>query len=188
MRKIIRLGDSTSHGGTVVSASSHMLVGGKPVARLGDKCTCPKRGHNNCVIVEGDTNWTIDGIPVALEGHKISCGAVLICSSPNTGREELGTPTANFFHPSSGVNMDHAGLTSSNTNGSEAFDEQVHLTTEPSINLECFPYYIATRDGRKYSGRADARGALPRINTEGAEEYTVYWGDEALAKLHSDNT
>lgn len=87
MRKVIRLGDDTSHGGKVVSATSHVTVGGKPVARLGDKCTCPKRGHNNCVIVEGDTAWTIDGIPVALEGHKISCGAVLVSSAPNNGRE-----------------------------------------------------------------------------------------------------
>jgi uncharacterized Zn-binding protein involved in type VI secretion len=87
MRKVIRLGDDTSHGGKVVSATSHVTVGGKPVARLGDKCTCPKRGHNNCVIVEGDSAWTIDGIPVALEGHKISCGAVLVSSAPNNGRE-----------------------------------------------------------------------------------------------------
>lgn len=86
MQKIIRLGDSTSHGGKVVSATSHMTVGGIPIARLGDKCTCPKRGHNNCVIVEGDPNWTVDGIPVALEGHKTSCGAVLVSSAPNNGR------------------------------------------------------------------------------------------------------
>jgi len=59
MRRIIRLGDKTSHGGTVVSATSHVTVGGIPVARVGDKCTCPKKGHNNCVIVEGDPNWTV---------------------------------------------------------------------------------------------------------------------------------
>ena len=86
MPKVIRLGDSTSHGGEVVSATSHILVQGKPVARLGDKCTCPKRGHNNCVIVEGDSNWLVEGVPVALEGHKISCGAVLVSTMPNTGR------------------------------------------------------------------------------------------------------
>ena len=86
MRKVIRLGDSTSHGGVVVSATSRYTVGDIAVARLGDKCTCPKKGHNSCVIVEGDSNWTIDGIPVALEGHKTSCGAVLLSTSPNAGR------------------------------------------------------------------------------------------------------
>lgn len=87
MQKIIRLGDSTSHGGKVVSATRHVTIGGIPVARLGDKCTCPKCGHNNCVIVAGDSAWTIEGIPVALEGHKISSGAVLISTAPNNGPE-----------------------------------------------------------------------------------------------------
>lgn len=86
MRKVIRLGDSTSHGGAVVSATSRYTIGDIAVARLGDKCTCPMIGHSSCVIVEGDSNWTIDGIPVALEGHKTSCGAVLLSSSPNAGR------------------------------------------------------------------------------------------------------
>ena len=88
MRRVIRLGDRTSYGGYVVSATSRFTVMGIDVARLGDKCTCPKKGHNNCYIVEGDPNWTIDGVPVALEGHELSCGAVLISSMPNAGRED----------------------------------------------------------------------------------------------------
>lgn len=86
MRRVIRLGDRTSHGGQVVTASTLSTVDGRGVARLGDKCTCPKKGHDNCVIVEGDPNSTIEGRPVALEGHKTSCGAVLLSSSPNSGR------------------------------------------------------------------------------------------------------
>lgn len=78
MRHVIRLGDATSHGGAVVSASAQLEIMGRPVARLGDRCTCPKRGHDNCVIVEGDPDWLIDGVPVALEGHRTSCGAVLL--------------------------------------------------------------------------------------------------------------
>jgi len=84
--KIIRLGDPTSHGGKVVSATSHLKIMDLPVARLGDACTCPLPGHNNCVIVEGDSTWLIDGIPVALEGHKTSCGAHLIATIPNAER------------------------------------------------------------------------------------------------------
>ncbi len=79
-RPYIRLGDSTSHGGTVISATARMTIDGIPVARLGDQCTCPIPYHYNCVIVEGDMNNVFDGIPVALEGHKTSCGATLIPS------------------------------------------------------------------------------------------------------------
>ncbi|MDR3413620.1 MAG: PAAR domain-containing protein [Formivibrio sp.] len=86
MPNVIRLGDATSHGGVVVSASGTYSAMEKPIARLGDRCTCPIKGHGGCVIAEGDSNWTIDGVPVALEGHKTSCGASLISSSGNCNK------------------------------------------------------------------------------------------------------
>lgn len=87
MKKVIRLNDPTSHGGKVLSATAtHFTVGGIAVARVGDRCSCPVKGHSNCVIVEGDPHHTIDGIPVAYEGHKTSCGAVLISTVPNFGK------------------------------------------------------------------------------------------------------
>lgn len=39
------LGDKTTHGGQVLSASSTMIVNGKKVALIGDKVSCPKKGH-----------------------------------------------------------------------------------------------------------------------------------------------
>lgn len=178
MQKIIRLGDATSHGGKVVSATSHMTVGGLPIARLGDKCTCPKRGHNNCVIVEGDTAWTIDGIPVALEGHKTSCGAVLISSAPNAGREEWGADAGNAA----------ATGASSLNNGSALpfqtaqFDEQVRLQIQDNPGSGV-PYYVETTDGRSFSGYTSTDGKLPRIATTDEEEYVVYFYDEALSHM-----
>lgn len=82
MRKVICVGDSTSHGGKVISSGApHFTVDGKPVAVLGDKCTCPIVGHGGvCAIIEGDSEHTIDGVPVAYEGHKTSCGATLMAS------------------------------------------------------------------------------------------------------------
>jgi uncharacterized Zn-binding protein involved in type VI secretion len=83
MRNVIRLGDPTSHGGKVESVSAtHFTVGGIPVARVGDKCSCPIKGHDNCTIAEGDPHHVIDGIAVAHDGHKTTCGATLI---PTTG-------------------------------------------------------------------------------------------------------
>lgn len=87
MRNVIRLGDATSHGGMVVSVSaSHVTVEGIAVARLGDVCSCPIKGHDNCTIAEGDPHHVVDGVPVAYAGHKTSCGAVLIASTGNLGR------------------------------------------------------------------------------------------------------
>jgi uncharacterized Zn-binding protein involved in type VI secretion len=86
MRGVIRLNDPTSHGGKVVSAAPNSSVMGVAVARKGDRCSCPQRGHGNCVIAEGDPEVLIDGVPVAFEGHRTSCGAMLISTMPTSGR------------------------------------------------------------------------------------------------------
>lgn len=81
MRKVIRLGDGTSHGGKVISTSApQFTVNGKPVACLGDKCSCPLPGHGVGTIIEGDDKHTVGGIPVAYEGHRTSCGAILLAN------------------------------------------------------------------------------------------------------------
>ena len=82
MKKVIRIGDQSSHGGVVVSGASKTMMFGKAVALLGDKVSCPIPGHGVCPIVEGDPGWLVDGKPVALEGHKTACGAALISSMP----------------------------------------------------------------------------------------------------------
>lgn len=82
-RAVIRLGDDTSHGGKVITASARMTIDGIPVALWGDRCSCPIDGHDTCVICEGEPEALYDGIPVALEGHKTDCGAVLIPTQLN---------------------------------------------------------------------------------------------------------
>ena len=82
MRKVIRLGDSTSHGGKVISTSApHLTVDGQPVVCIGDKCTCPLPGHGIGTIIESDDKHTVNGKGVAYEGHRTSCGAVLLATS-----------------------------------------------------------------------------------------------------------
>ena len=86
MKKVIRIGDQTSHGGVVISGAAKTSMFGKQVALLGDQVSCPQKDHGVCPIVEGDPNWLIDGKPVALEGHKTACGAALISSMPELGK------------------------------------------------------------------------------------------------------
>lgn len=86
MKNVIRLGDITSHGGTVLAASGTASVHGIAVARKGDTCMCPLSGHSPCVIAEGDPMVLIDGVPVAFQGHKTTCGALLISSVQTSGK------------------------------------------------------------------------------------------------------
>lgn len=87
MSRVIRLGDATSHGGKVVGIKAPLVtVEGIGVARVGDACSCPIAGHDNCTIAEGDPHHLVDGVCVAYEGCKTTCGAVLIASTANLSR------------------------------------------------------------------------------------------------------
>ena len=85
-KKIIRVGDSTDHGGTVISGDPKRRLNGKSIARKGDLVDCPQkypngRPHGVNAIIEGDENNKLNGVPVALEGHKTECGCKLIGSA-----------------------------------------------------------------------------------------------------------
>ena len=81
MKNVIRLGDSTTHGGKVLSASaSHFKVQGVPVACVGDTCSCPITGHTGCKITSGSPHHTVNGKHIAFDGDSLSCGAKLISS------------------------------------------------------------------------------------------------------------
>ncbi|WP_140182463.1 PAAR domain-containing protein [Providencia stuartii] len=71
-RKIILKNDTTNIGGTVLTASSlaKQTLG---IACVGDSVYCPACNTTG-VIVEGNNLMKINGIPVALEGHKVACG------------------------------------------------------------------------------------------------------------------
>ncbi len=78
-RPFIVLGDATNHGGKVIEASRTTDTHGKRIARVGDKVTCPKKGHGGTtVIVSGDPTCLIDGKPAARHGDKTACGATLL--------------------------------------------------------------------------------------------------------------
>ena len=49
-----------------------------------------------------------------------------------------------------------------------------------------YPYLIEMNNGRTFAGRINSHGQLPRICTETADSYTIYWGEDALA--HKDWT
>jgi uncharacterized Zn-binding protein involved in type VI secretion len=79
----VLLGDKTTHGGEVISASSTSIVNGKPVALVGDKVSCPIHGENS--VKEGGVGWTENGLEMVVNGCRSECGAELISSAPDFG-------------------------------------------------------------------------------------------------------
>lgn len=73
------LGDATSHGGNVISASSTFEIEGRNAALLNDVVTCPEHGNNR--IIECDiAAYEEDGRGIVLHGCKTECGSVVMAS------------------------------------------------------------------------------------------------------------
>ncbi|WP_414499397.1 PAAR domain-containing protein [Zymobacter sp. IVIA_12111.31 C1] len=75
--RVIRVGDMTTHGGTVIEGDPTMIINGRAAARVGDLVACPV-----CLgvypIIEGNPGLTSNGKPIAYEGCRTACGAQLI--------------------------------------------------------------------------------------------------------------
>jgi uncharacterized Zn-binding protein involved in type VI secretion len=85
--KIITVGDKTDHGGTVIKGSPHHDIHGRAIARLGDEVSCPLfypggKPHGVNKIISAHSTFTVNGVPVAVDGCKTECGCKLIGSQP----------------------------------------------------------------------------------------------------------
>lgn len=187
MPEIIRQGDTTSHGGTVLEGSPFDLCMGKPISYFGHKVYCPKC-KGIFPIAEGVTTTSFYGQGVAVAGMKTSCGALLIASQ-FTDTVEWSTGTWQAAEQSTATAAAAAQLapgalpprsSSAALEGAEIYDEQTQLHAS---EIGGIPYFVETKDGRRFSGRATMEGIIPRVETYNEEEYIVYWGDVALAKM-----
>ncbi|KVH73742.1 hypothetical protein WK11_04460 [Burkholderia ubonensis] len=79
MKNPVCLGDATSHGGSVKTASSTFELEGRPVALLYDIVSCPEHGDNP-IIEAGDE--MIDGDrPCVVDRCHSQCGSFVIAGS-----------------------------------------------------------------------------------------------------------
>jgi uncharacterized Zn-binding protein involved in type VI secretion len=78
-KPVILLGDTTTHGGQVITASDSMTVNDIPVALVGHLVTCP-RCEGVFPIVQGSPSASVDDAAVARHGDVTACGAQLLAS------------------------------------------------------------------------------------------------------------
>lgn len=166
-RAKIRVGDQTSHGGTVIQGFPEMQCYGKPVAGLGHAVTCPKcPGHHQ--IVEGVASFTFNGTPIALEGMKTSCGAVLIASQHLDVVELVSEGNSFGSHP-----------VSSGSQEGGAHDEQViaqwfGLEDEHGNSVKGYKYDLL-KDGEMHTQAASFDGGQTTVVKGAANLRTVMW-------------
>lgn len=179
-RPFIVLGDGTSHGGTVVEASQVTFTHGKPIARVGDKVTCPIPGHGTTVIVEGDPTMILDGKPVARHGDKCACGAVLISSqvvsSIGAGGGGSSAPPPSSASSSSTANApSDASQAPASREAQEDhdFDQHFHLVDEVTGKPLAGHKYKITWPGGSATGVTDDEGLTQRVSGHHSDEVRI---------------
>lgn len=73
-----RMGDPTSHGGSIVLGLPTVLIGGQPAARLTDMHACPMVTGivphvGGPIIGPGMPTVLIGGLPAAVMGDSVAC-------------------------------------------------------------------------------------------------------------------
>lgn len=157
-RPLIVVGDRTDHGGTVIEGSATSDAAGRPIARVGDKVTCPRRGHGSVsTIVSGDPSLIIDGAPVARHGDKCACGATLLSSqvvthvdSGSQGQDSRRPPVDNGDTAQADIRFDQRFL---------IID---HQTKQPLTGV---PYRLTLPDGALVLGKTDESGLTECIRS-----------------------
>jgi len=81
MAQIVRLGDPSSHGGTMITATGNFKVNGIVVCVSGDIHHCPI--HQDTPVT-GTGQPESNGKPIVKTGDVAGCGAVITSGSSNT--------------------------------------------------------------------------------------------------------
>lgn len=76
MPLICRLGDTSSHGGAIITSASKTYCEGALIARETDILNCPIHGPNP--IVGHSSKLKVEGLFVARQGDATACGATLV--------------------------------------------------------------------------------------------------------------
>lgn len=77
-----RLGDTSTHGGSIITSASKSYCEGALIAREGDILDCPIHGPNP-ILEHSDKAW-FEGKPLARHGDATQCGATLISAATKT--------------------------------------------------------------------------------------------------------
>lgn len=183
MPAIIVRGDRTSHGGEVIQGSPVSDIHGKPIARIGDRVTCPLHGHGGITeIVSGDPTLIIDGKPVARNGDKTACGATLI-SSQATTTDDPGRGYSSSSNSAAAVASGSAFLRSSTASTSEAVRYDIHFLVQDNVTgdpLSNVPYRLTLPSGEEVVGSTDINGLTSTIASDTPQEATLeapFYGD-----------
>ena len=193
MRRIAVVGDKLDNDGEICSYEGpQFLVHGNQAALIGGAAYCPVCKTTGYIAKDGGPRRMSFFISeIAAHDDVVVCGCsehprIFATLAGETWYDDMAETLGNIGARTTKVDRAPlAGLTESAADNAR-FDEQIRVSAS-CVSLNGYPYRIEMADGRVFSGRIGSGGALPRMMTgENADEYTVYWGEDALEKSNEN--
>lgn len=185
MQAFIVQGDKTSHGGTVLTGSPFSDCEGKPIARVGDMCSCPMC-HGMFPIVQGDNSTIMDGAAVAYHGCKLACGATIVSSQlrtltePSAGAAPAATNAVPEGFGDVGAGMAAAYEEVALGAGSGRFQGRFQLVSlKDARPIRGKQVRVRAADGQYLAMTTDADGYTEWVEREAAEALTFDFAEQA---------
>lgn len=169
-RPIIRYGDRTTHGGTVVSADPTYTIYGKNVARVGDLVVCPRCKGSFPIVSGAPTVWS--GQNVARQDDMTACGAKLIASQSTATIDDGSEGSASWAAAPEPLTQ---------FADSTFADDEVHAIRFQALDPETGEpapkcVYILTREnGAQHGGITDREGFTEIVETARPEQIGVHF-------------
>jgi uncharacterized Zn-binding protein involved in type VI secretion len=183
-RPIVRQGDRTTHGGTVLTGDPTFILLGRQVARVGDSVSCPRCKRTSRIVTGAPTMF--DGQLVARQDDLTDCGAKLIASQ-FTDTYDDGTDGPGEATLASKPAVESPAAQSERT-GREAETEHSDgddlvpcgirfQAIDPTSGspLAKRPYIVTREDGAQHGGLTDAQGYTEVIETSTPEQVAVHF-------------
>jgi uncharacterized Zn-binding protein involved in type VI secretion len=196
MSALIVVGDRTSHGGVVIRGSPMTDTHGKSIARVGDRVTCPQKGHGGTtVIVSGDPTLLIDGSAAARHGDKTACGATLLSSQVVTtddagGGANNASPTKLVAAVATAATAAAQAISKPSTSTALRYDQHFLVKDEKTGKpLPNIPYKLTLETGREIKGITDQNGCTEKIGADSeltAKLEVPYYGNSTSSANTND--
>lgn len=180
LRLYLCMGDQPETGGQIVPYGGPLIsFYGHQAAMIGAHVYCNACKRTGVLAkAGGPCRFIHHNSEIALDGDILLCNCLtpprMIASMQDNARHDDLAESLGIVVSSRTAD----GGASSVLTG--AFDEQIAVTQ--CAEIEGYPYFIETKDRRVCSGRVGADLRLQRVHTDTADSYTVFWGDEALAR------
>jgi uncharacterized Zn-binding protein involved in type VI secretion len=170
----IVVGDTTTHGGEVLTGAPKRRIMGLPMAHLGSDVVCPIHGATK--IITAQKHYRVDEMPLAVEGDLTSCGAFLIAGKQKFFRvetfpqaeEEASTANSGAVaEASSSATTDHAASSALSASRSAAVcDERFQLLNQQQSHFGGASYALLQDNRCVVSGTLDSQGRSAIHGTE----------------------